>query len=218
MGRGRLSVLRTPRASPFRFRGTRVAGSFSIRKASAWPAPADSVAGYQLDDSADGRQRGEPDGNPGRRPRFSVRRCRNSSRCFLPMADGSPTRRSRQGRGRSSCGPFRVQATGGRSRPRAAALLSGRAHERSSCSAAPTALSWRQPTPRAARLSGPRNRASGWQGAAAKGVISSFDLHPDGQRFAAPPMQTAEDRPDTLAFVFNFFEEVKRLAAASARP
>ena len=56
------------------------------------------------------------------------------------------------------------------------------------------------------------------EGARAKGVISSFDLHPDGQRIAAPPMQTEEDRPDTLAFVFNFFEELKRLAPASARP
>ena len=53
-------------------------------------------------------------------------------------------------------------------------------------------------------------------GAAAKGLIPIFDLHPDGRRFAAPPMRTAEDRPDTLAFVFNFFEEVKR--RASARP
>ncbi len=56
------------------------------------------------------------------------------------------------------------------------------------------------------------------EGGAAKGVIPSFDLHPDGQRFAAPPMQREEDRPDTLAFVFNFFEELKRLAPASARP
>jgi Tol biopolymer transport system component len=55
-------------------------------------------------------------------------------------------------------------------------------------------------------------------GAAAKGVIRIFDLHPDGRRFAAPPMQTAEDRPDTLAFVFNFFEELKRRAGASTRP
>ena len=56
------------------------------------------------------------------------------------------------------------------------------------------------------------------EGALAKGVFSSFDLHPDGLRVAAPPMQTVENRPDTLAFVFNFFEELKRLAPASARP
>ena len=55
-------------------------------------------------------------------------------------------------------------------------------------------------------------------GTAAKGVIPIFDLHPDGRRFAAPPMRTPEDRPDKLTFVFNFFEEVKRRAAASARP
>ena len=51
-----------------------------------------------------------------------------------------------------------------------------------------------------------------------KGTISSFDLHPDGLRIAAPPMQTAENRPDKLAFLFNFFEELKRLASTSARP
>ena len=56
------------------------------------------------------------------------------------------------------------------------------------------------------------------EGVAAKGVFQSFDLHPDGQRIAAPPMQTEDNRPNTLAFVFNFFEELKRLAPASARP
>jgi Tol biopolymer transport system component len=56
------------------------------------------------------------------------------------------------------------------------------------------------------------------EGGATKGTISSFDLHPDGLRIAAPPMQTAENQPDKLAFVFNFFEELKRRASASARP
>jgi eukaryotic-like serine/threonine-protein kinase len=56
------------------------------------------------------------------------------------------------------------------------------------------------------------------EGAAAQGAFSSFDLHPDGLRVAAPPMQTADDRPRTLAFVFNFLDELKRLAPASARP
>jgi hypothetical protein len=56
------------------------------------------------------------------------------------------------------------------------------------------------------------------EGALAQGVFPIFDLHPDGLRVAAPPMQTADDRPRTLAFVFNFLEEVKRLAPAAARP
>lgn len=56
------------------------------------------------------------------------------------------------------------------------------------------------------------------EGGAAPGVIASFDLHPDGKRIAAPPMQKAEDRPHTLDFVFNFFEELKRRAAPSAQP
>ena len=56
------------------------------------------------------------------------------------------------------------------------------------------------------------------EGVAAKGLIPIFDLHPDGKRIAAPPMQTAGDRPTMLAFVFNFFEEVKRRTAAAARP
>ena len=56
------------------------------------------------------------------------------------------------------------------------------------------------------------------EGGAAKGVIAGFDLHPDGLRIAAPPMLTEKDRPDTLAFVFNFLEELKQLAPASARP
>jgi hypothetical protein len=55
------------------------------------------------------------------------------------------------------------------------------------------------------------------QGGTAKGVIPSFDLHPDGQRVAGPPMRTEPDQPNTLAFVFNFFEEAKRLAPASGR-
>jgi serine/threonine-protein kinase len=54
-------------------------------------------------------------------------------------------------------------------------------------------------------------------GSAANAVIPVFDLHPDGQRLAAPPIRTAEDGPDMLIFVFNFFEELKRRAAGSSR-
>ena len=56
------------------------------------------------------------------------------------------------------------------------------------------------------------------EGGSVDGVIQSFDLHPDGERLAAPPMLTEADRPDAVAVVFNFFEELKRRADASARP
>jgi hypothetical protein len=46
------------------------------------------------------------------------------------------------------------------------------------------------------------------------GLIDYFDIHPDGQRVAAPPIEAPEDRPDTLACVFNFFEELRRAAPA----
>jgi serine/threonine-protein kinase len=55
-------------------------------------------------------------------------------------------------------------------------------------------------------------------GAAPMGTIRSFDLHPDGTRLAAPPLLAAEDRPDKLAFFFNFFAELKRRGAAGTRP
>ena len=49
----------------------------------------------------------------------------------------------------------------------------------------------------------------------ATGAIKQFDLHPDGQRVAAPPLETDADRPDTVAFVFNFFDELRRIAPGS---
>jgi serine/threonine protein kinase len=49
----------------------------------------------------------------------------------------------------------------------------------------------------------------------ATGAIQQFDLHPDGQRVAAPPLETDADRPDTVAFVFNFFDELRRIAPGS---
>jgi Tol biopolymer transport system component len=57
-----------------------------------------------------------------------------------------------------------------------------------------------------------------WMEGGPAGATPTFDLHPDGQRLAAPPMRTAAGGPDTLAIVFNFFEELQRLAAPSARP
>lgn len=46
-----------------------------------------------------------------------------------------------------------------------------------------------------------------------------FDLHPDGARFAiAAPAQTRDGaRPDHLTFVFNLFDELRRLTAAVKR-
>jgi hypothetical protein len=46
----------------------------------------------------------------------------------------------------------------------------------------------------------------------------SFDLHPDGERFAlaaAPENEAATQ--DTLVFIFNFFDELRRIAPASRR-
>ena len=45
----------------------------------------------------------------------------------------------------------------------------------------------------------------------------SFDLHPDGERFAlaaVPETQTAAKR-DKLVFIFNFFDELRRVAPAT---
>jgi serine/threonine-protein kinase len=53
------------------------------------------------------------------------------------------------------------------------------------------------------------------QGDAAKAVIPVFDLHPDGERLAAPPLRTEPPQPDKLAFVFNFFDELKQRARVS---
>jgi hypothetical protein len=47
----------------------------------------------------------------------------------------------------------------------------------------------------------------------AKGPFTSFDLHPDGQRVAIVRPQESQSpaRPGRLVFVFNFFEELRRL-------
>jgi hypothetical protein len=44
----------------------------------------------------------------------------------------------------------------------------------------------------------------------------SFDIHPDGQRFAVAPLAALAEsgqRPQ-MVLVFNFFEELRRLAPA----
>ncbi len=50
-----------------------------------------------------------------------------------------------------------------------------------------------------------------------KNRVRSFDLHPDGERFALAPVtetQTAA-KQDKLVFIFNFFDELRRIAPAA---
>ena len=48
----------------------------------------------------------------------------------------------------------------------------------------------------------------------------AFDLHPDGERFAvaASPEPQTETKQDKIVFIFNFFDELRRLAPAGKRP
>jgi hypothetical protein len=49
-------------------------------------------------------------------------------------------------------------------------------------------------------------------------VGRSFDLHPDGDRFAlikAPAVQASRNR---VTVVFNFFDELRRLTTSSSAP
>ena len=51
------------------------------------------------------------------------------------------------------------------------------------------------------------------------GLMRSFDLHPDGDRFAlaaAPDAQSAV-KQDKVVFIFNFFDELGRLVPAATR-
>jgi hypothetical protein len=46
----------------------------------------------------------------------------------------------------------------------------------------------------------------------------SFDLHPDGERVAleaAPPETQSAAKQDKLVFIFNFFDELRRIAPAA---
>jgi hypothetical protein len=47
------------------------------------------------------------------------------------------------------------------------------------------------------------------------GEIRMFDLHPDGERFAVAPVLAAGSKADHLTFVFNFFDELRRIAPPS---
>ena len=43
-----------------------------------------------------------------------------------------------------------------------------------------------------------------------------FDLHPDGERFAlAPAANAGGAKQDKVVFIFNFFDELRRIAPAS---
>ncbi len=51
-----------------------------------------------------------------------------------------------------------------------------------------------------------------------RGSNRMFDLHPDGERFALAPVQTAVGaKPDKAVFIFNFFDELRRLVPAPKR-
>jgi len=49
--------------------------------------------------------------------------------------------------------------------------------------------------------------------------LRSFDLHPDGERFAvSAAVETPADAPrDKVVFIFNFFDELRRIAPAARR-
>jgi hypothetical protein len=46
----------------------------------------------------------------------------------------------------------------------------------------------------------------------------AFDLHPDGERIAAAVATgQAEEKIDKVTFIFNFFDELRRLAPPSKK-
>jgi serine/threonine-protein kinase len=52
-----------------------------------------------------------------------------------------------------------------------------------------------------------------------RGLNRSFDLHPDGERFALAPLAPSQggEKRDHVTFIFNFFEELRRLAPPTKR-
>ena len=45
------------------------------------------------------------------------------------------------------------------------------------------------------------------------GTLRNLDLHPDGQRFAvAPAVDESAVKQDKVVFIFNFFDELRRIA------
>jgi serine/threonine-protein kinase len=48
--------------------------------------------------------------------------------------------------------------------------------------------------------------------------LRSFDLHPDGERIAAAvPTGQPEEKLDKVTFIFNFFDELRRIAPPSKK-
>ena len=65
------------------------------------------------------------------------------------------------------------------------------------------------------RVEKPRRWAEGRL--AFRGPARTYDLHPDGTRVVlapAPPPQTDSTRQDKAVVVFNFFEQLRRIASA----
>ncbi len=52
-----------------------------------------------------------------------------------------------------------------------------------------------------------------------RGVFRPFDLHPDGERFALAPAAENENetKRDKIVFIFNFFDELRRVAPVGKR-
>jgi hypothetical protein len=48
-------------------------------------------------------------------------------------------------------------------------------------------------------------------------VGRSFDVHPDGERFALAKAATAGANPNHVTFVFNFFEELRTITTAAPK-
>jgi serine/threonine-protein kinase len=53
---------------------------------------------------------------------------------------------------------------------------------------------------------------------ALRGPNRMFDLHPDGRRFAVAPAEPPDSaRRDHIGFIFNFLDELRRLAPTAVR-
>ena len=52
-----------------------------------------------------------------------------------------------------------------------------------------------------------------------RGSNRMFDLHPDGERFALAPVVPSPvgAKPDKAVFIFNFFDELRRIVPAPKR-
>ena len=50
-----------------------------------------------------------------------------------------------------------------------------------------------------------------------RGPNRVFDLHTDGERFVVAAAQTQGARQDHITFIFNFFDELRRIAPAGPR-